>query len=309
MSGRGAQGDDGWGERRCCQERELINEFTELLDECVRQCAVQFSSIQGDVERTQTLLGDAIRDLTTSFEGMNVLTDEQRNVAVSVTGSVGEGESVRQFDEFVATTSQVMGQVVDNIVNNSTLGMELVEMTDGIALHARRVQSILSEIGAIAKQTNLLALNAAIEAARAGEHGRGFAVVADEVRGLAEKSGKAAAEIDTITQGIRAQSQSLEGAVEGSASVLQESRETLEKVAELLRASMAVVDQEHQGVDEINHSLAEQKTAGHEIGRNLESIATAAEATSSSARETLTAAQALKDSADRMRASVGRFRA
>jgi methyl-accepting chemotaxis protein len=218
MSGRGAQGDDGWGERRCCQERELINEFTELLDECVRQCAVQFSSIQGDVERTQTLLGDAIRDLTTSFEGMNVLTDEQRNVAVSVTGSVGEGESVRQFDEFVATTSQVMGQVVDNIVNNSKLGMELVEMTDGIALHARRVQSILSEIGAIAKQTNLLALNAAIEAARAGEAGRGFAVVADEVRDLSARTTQFSQQINVLMQTMQGSVHQTEEAIQRMAS-------------------------------------------------------------------------------------------
>ena len=179
---------------------------------------MQFSSIQGDVERTQTLLGDAIRDLTTSFEGMNVLTDEQRNVAVSVTGSVGEGESVRQFDEFVATTSQVMGQVVDNIVNNSKLGMELVEMTDGIALHARRVQSILSEIGAIAKQTNLLALNAAIEAARAGEAGRGFAVVADEVRDLSARTTQFSQQINVLMQTMQGSVHQTEEAIQRMAS-------------------------------------------------------------------------------------------
>ncbi|MBK9954148.1 MAG: hypothetical protein IPP18_03155 [Rhodocyclaceae bacterium] len=92
---RGGESDDSrGGGGHCCQERALIDEFTGLLDECVRQCAVQFSSIQGDVERTQTLLGDAICELTTSFEGMNGLTNEQRTVAVGVTGSVGEGESV-----------------------------------------------------------------------------------------------------------------------------------------------------------------------------------------------------------------------
>ena len=216
---RGGEGDDGGRARgHCCQERELIDHFTELLDECVRQCTVQFSSIQGDVERTQTLLGDAIRELTTSFEGMNVLTEEQRTVAVGVTGSVGEGESVRQFDEFVATTSQVMGQVVDNIVNNSKLGMELVEMTDGIALHARRVQGILSEIGAIAKQTNLLALNAAIEAARAGEAGRGFAVVADEVRDLSARTTQFSQQINVLMQTMQGSVHQTEEAIQRMAS-------------------------------------------------------------------------------------------
>ena len=216
---RGGESDDSWGSGgHCCQERALIDEFTGLLDECVRQCAVQFSSIQGDVERTQTLLGDAISELTTSFEGMNGLTNEQRTVAVGVTGSVGEGESVRQFDEFVATTSQVMGQGVDNIVNNSKLGMELVEMTDGIALHARRVQGILSEIGAIAKQTNLLALNAAIEAARAGEAGRGFAVVADEVRDLSARTTQFSQQINVLMQTMQGSVHQTEEAIQRMAS-------------------------------------------------------------------------------------------
>ena len=109
-------------------------------------------------------------------------------------------DSVRQFDEFVANTSQVMAQVVDNVVANSKLGMELVEMTDDIAKHTKKVQSILSEIGAIAKQTNLLALNAAIEAARAGEAGRGFAVVADEVRDLSARTTQFSQQINALMQ-------------------------------------------------------------------------------------------------------------
>ncbi|HZV55136.1 MAG TPA: methyl-accepting chemotaxis protein [Rhodocyclaceae bacterium] len=200
MAIRGATGERKDAEAACGLERELIGEFTELLDECVRQSSGQFSNINGELERTQTLLADAIKQLTSSFEGMNALTHEQREIAVGVTGAAGEGDTVNQFDEFVVNTSQVMGQVVDNVVANSKLGMELVEMTDGIAKHAQRVQGILTEIGAIAKQTNLLALNAAIEAARAGEAGRGFAVVADEVRDLSARTTQFSQQIGVLMQ-------------------------------------------------------------------------------------------------------------
>jgi len=289
--------------------------FNKFLDSLQRTIA--------DVQREAGSVAEMSAKVAVTAGGMSDASESQASASSAIAAAIEELitsiESVSASAQSVRDTSDLsLRHAQDGTRSVADLRQEMTrieqaikaiaEATEQFVTNSRTITGLTGEVKEIANQTNLLALNAAIEAARAGEHGRGFAVVADEVRGLAEKSGKAAAEIDTITQGIRVQSQSLEGAVEGSASVLRESRETLEKVAELLRASMAVVDQEHQGVDEINHSLAEQKTAGHEIGRNLESIASAAEATSSSARETLTAAQALRDSADRLRASVGRFR-
>ncbi|HEY6896209.1 MAG TPA: methyl-accepting chemotaxis protein [Rhodocyclaceae bacterium] len=199
-------------------QRVLLAEFEHLLAECASQFQNQHQAIQGETDRVQTLLAEAIKSLTESFTGMYRQTEEQRRLGLSVTAGSENANSPEAFDEFVANTSGVMEKVVDSIISNSKLGMELVELTDGIAQRTRDVQAILSEIGGIAKQTNLLALNAAIEAARAGEAGRGFAVVADEVRDLSTSTSQFSQQINGLMQSMQVSVRQTEEAIERMAS-------------------------------------------------------------------------------------------
>jgi methyl-accepting chemotaxis protein len=276
---------------------EVQGEASKVARESAQAAATIDSMSQASSRQAEAsgAIAAAIEELITSIESVAASAQSVQDTSnLSLKHSQDGCESVTDL-------RQEMNRIEQSIQG-------IAQATERFVTNSRTITGLTGEVKEMANQTNLLALNAAIEAARAGEHGRGFAVVADEVRGLAEKSGKAAAEIDHITQGIRAESQNLEDAIRASNEVLQESRESLEKVANVLRQSMAVVDQEHRGIDDINHSLSEQKSAGHEIGRNLESIATSAEETNDAARDTLMSAQALKASADRLQASVGRFR-
>jgi methyl-accepting chemotaxis protein len=176
-----------------------------VANDCARKVGSQLDDMQGEVDQVLQVLADAIEKLSASFHGIHERTAEQQRIAFAITGgadATDDAEAVH-FDQFVASTSHAMQRVVDSIVANSKLGMELVELTEGIARHAQDVEGILGEIGGIAKQTNLLALNAAIEAARAGEAGRGFAVVADEVRDLSNRTAQFSQQIAKVMQAMR----------------------------------------------------------------------------------------------------------
>ncbi|MBI4754949.1 MAG: methyl-accepting chemotaxis protein [Betaproteobacteria bacterium] len=188
----------------------------QLLGQCMEAFRRQFEGMRAEVERVQGLLADAISQLGESFHGMSGTIQEQQRLAMAINGTGDEASrgEYAHLDDFVANTSDVMQKVVDSVVSNSKLGMELVELTDGIARRSRAVQGILTEIGAISKQTNLLALNAAIEAARAGESGRGFAVVADEVRDLSGRTAQFSQQINALMESMATSVEATESAIQ-----------------------------------------------------------------------------------------------
>jgi methyl-accepting chemotaxis protein len=239
----GAKGEK-WRDLSSAEQRALIEEFRNLLREIATHFQIQYDSARGELSRVQSLLREAIESLTTSFQGVYAQTEEQRKMAVDVTAGATEDGTAIKFDEFVRDTSDVMQRVVDSVIGNSKLGMELVELTDNIAQHAKDVQSILSEIGSIAKQTNLLALNAAIEAARAGEAGRGFAVVADEVRDLSGRTTQFSQQINNLMQSMQISVKETESAIQTMAS-----------------QDMTFALESKQQIENIIHTLEQQNTA------------------------------------------------
>lgn len=237
----------------------------------------------------------AMQQLTVSISTVSDTAGDVRRQARESIANTTEGN--RKVSELVSEISEIQGSV-DMIAGAVEA---FVKSTDAIT-------GLTREVREIADQTNLLALNAAIEAARAGEQGRGFAVVADEVRKLAEKSGSSAGEIDIVAQAIVKQSTSVRSTIENGLKAIETSAKLAGDVERAINQARESVGVSGNGVAEIAAAVEEQRAASTDIARNMEQISQGAEGAARTAHEMNASAALLNRSASELKLAISGFR-
>ncbi len=270
---------------------EQLASSTEEMSAVMSESAQGLQQQNNEIEMAAT----AVTEMSQAVEEVasNAVTTSTQSKAASTTALQGQAQ--------LTDTLTAIGALTDNVMDAS-------EQARNLAAQTQNISKVLDVIRAVAEQTNLLALNAAIEAARAGEAGRGFAVVADEVRSLAHRTGDSTREIETMIGSIQLGTNQTVDALLTSAEQARQTQTQATSANEALRTiAQAVGD-----IDERNMVIAsaaeEQAQVAREVDRNLVRIRDLSIQTSAGAEQTHSASQELSRLAGDLSALVRRFK-
>lgn len=298
------------------------DEFGELARNCNTVITNLRQLIQGIISRSTQLAAASEQTSAITVQSTAAIREQKSQVTQAATAttemsSTSQGvmqssnDALAEIKHADSEAERVKGISLNNKQTILQLSQEVEQASKVInKLHqdSASIGSILDVIRGIAEQTNLLALNAAIEAARAGEQGRGFAVVADEVRSLASKTQSSTQEIQAMIQVLQSGAHAAVEAMNKGKRQAENCVAQTEVADQALESITNAVHLAHDMSEQISHAAKEQNQVSHEISKLLESIVNIAEETASGAEQTSDSSHEVARLAEELRLSVDQFK-
>jgi methyl-accepting chemotaxis protein len=294
IHGRGARTDLS---DRAAELKSTVHESLRLFIDSSREVNEVFAQVHDSVEQTSramTGIAAASSEVAQGAERQAMMLQRSRELADEVSAATARAQELGdQGVEAAALANTVMQRV-------RVSGQEARAGIDELARKSAEINGILGTITGIADQTNLLALNAAIEAARAGEHGRGFAVVADEVRKLAEESGDSATTIAELVKEIQQEIDRVVELVQQAAQLADDGVESSGRAQVAFAEIGDAIAGISESVDGMTETSTEIATVAEQSSASAEEMSSATQETSAQSRELSTSLSELASTADRL---------
>ncbi|NJK32847.1 MAG: methyl-accepting chemotaxis protein, partial [Deltaproteobacteria bacterium] len=289
-----------------------FNIFVEKIHDTISHVLGSANEVAAASTQIASTTDEMLRGLGEQTAQVTQISSAIEEMAASVTEvaqqSAEASGQARQSGERAKKGGEVVEQTVGNMREIDSSVSASAEAVRSLGSRGEQIGEIVQVINDIADQTNLLALNAAIEAARAGEHGRGFAVVADEVRKLAERTTKATEEIAQSIGAIQNETSEAVERMEAGAAQVRQGVERAELAGRSLQRNRASADQVARMIHSIAAASEEQSAASEQISRSVESVSRTSSETTAGAREAANAAAMLSQKAESLRQLVSRFK-
>lgn len=254
------------------------DEIAELLT-ALKHMQTSLAQVVGEVRRNAEGVATASAEIASGNLDLSSRTEEQAASLQETAASMEElTTAVRQNADHASAASSLTQSAWQTATSGGQIMKRVIETMDGIAESSEKVSEIISVIDAIAFQTNILALNAAVEAARAGEDGRGFGVVAAEVRSLAQRSAAAAREIKELIESSSGRVQSGSALVHGAGTIIADIVDSVQRVTQVVGEISAASEEQRGGIEQVSLAVTQMDEATQRNAALVEQASAAAQA-------------------------------